>query len=217
MTALYQRERTGKGDFVTMSLYNAGIWAFAGSIVMAEKPYEHQFPEVRNMGIATNLAYRCADREWVRCTIFEFERYADKFFHALGVAEQMEEMGITDMPKLMESAEDLVPIFEKSFLTKTSDEWLKIFSDLDIVCGRLNHFRDVLEDEQAWANTYIQKYHCTNGAERILPTCPVRLGSHGAFSLGEPVMYGAHNSEVLASIGYIGDQIEELIKDGTIG
>ena len=42
MTALYQRERTGKGDFVTMSLYNAGIWNFSGSIVMAEKPYEHR-------------------------------------------------------------------------------------------------------------------------------------------------------------------------------
>ena len=61
MTALYQREKTGKGDFVTMSLYNAGIWAFGGSIVMAEKPYCHEFPEKRNFGMASNLAYKCAD------------------------------------------------------------------------------------------------------------------------------------------------------------
>lgn len=217
MTALYQRERTGKGDFVTMSLYNAGIWAFAGSIVMAEKPYEHRFPEVRNMGTAMNLAYRCADHEWVRCTIFEFERYAGKFFGALGVTEQMEEMGITNMAILMERAADLVPIYEKCFLTKPSDEWLKIFADLDIVCGRLNHFRDVLVDEQAWANTYIQKYNCTNGAERILPTCPVRLASHGAFELGSPVMYGANNTEILENLDYTPAQIQALKTNGTIG
>ena len=65
MTALYQREKTGKGDFVTMSLYNAGIWAFGGSIVMAEKPYCHEFPEKRNFGVPTNLPFRCADGECV--------------------------------------------------------------------------------------------------------------------------------------------------------
>ena len=69
----------------------------------------------------------------------------------------------------MEKAADIVPLLEEKFLNKTSTEWIKLFAKLDIVCGRLNHFRDVLTDEQAWANDYLQKYHCTNGAERILP------------------------------------------------
>ncbi|MBE6962191.1 MAG: CoA transferase [Ruminococcaceae bacterium] len=217
MTALYQRERTGRGDFVTMSLYNAGIWAFGGSIVMAEKPYCHGFPEKRNFGVPTNLPFRCSDGEWIRCTFFEFERYAERFFGALGMTDILKELGIVTMADSMAAAETLVPLFEKAFAGKTSDEWLQIFRDLDIVCGRLNHFADVLEDEQAWANTYIQKYQCQNGQERILPTCPVRLGSQGAFALGKPVMYGENNDDILASLNYTPEQINMLKENGTIG
>ena len=217
MTALYQRERTGKGDFVTMSLYNAGIWAFGGSIVMAEKPYCHEFPEKRNFGVATNLPYRCADGEWIRCTFFEFERYAERFFGALGLAGVPEEMGIVTMADAIAAAETLVPMLEKAFAAKTSEEWLQIFRELDVVCGKINHFRDVLEDEQAWANDYIQKYQCQNGAERILPTCPVRLGSQGAFALGKPVMYGENNDDILTSLNYTPEQIKALKDNGTIG
>ena len=115
------------------------------------------------------------------------------------------------------AAEQLVPQFEKAFVTKTSDEWLQIFRELDIVCGKLNHFADVLEDEQAWANTYIQKYRCQNGEERVLPTCPVRLGSHGAFPLGKPVMYGENNDDILANLGYTTEEIKALKENGTIG
>ena len=214
MTALYQRERTGKGDFVTMSLYNAGIWNFSGSIVMAEKPYEHRYPEIRNMGIPMNLAYKCKDGEWIRCTLFEFDRYAYKFFDAIGVRNEMAELGITTLDLSMENADKLVPLFEPKFLEKTSEEWLKTFAELDIVCGRLNHFRDVLTDEQAWANDYLQKYECTNGAVRILPSCPVRLGSQGAFPLGKPVMYGADNQEILKGLGYADDEIAAMTEAG---
>lgn len=217
MAALYQREKTGKGDFVTMSLYGAGIWAFGGSIIMAEKPYCHPFPEIRNMGIATNLAYKCSDDEWIRCTILEYSRYSPKFFEAIGLAKEMEELGIDNVDKLVDMAETVVPMFEKAFLKKTSKEWLKIFSDLDIVSGKVGHFADVLEDEQAWANDYLQKYHCTNGEERILPSCPIRFGNNGAFPFGKPIMYGESNNEVLHSLGYSDEQIENLKANETIG
>ena len=217
MTALYQRERTGKGDFVTMSLFNAGIWAFGGSIVMAEKPYCHEFPEKRNSGVPTNLPFRCADGEWIRCTFFEFERYAERFFGALGMSDVLAEMKLSTMADAIEAAETLVPLFEKAFATKTSEEWLQTFRELDVVCGKLSHFADVLEDEQAWANDYIQKYQCQNGAERILPTCPVRLGSCGAFALGKPVQYGENNEDILTSLDYTPEQIKTLKENGTIG
>ncbi len=217
MTALFQRERTGKGDFVTLSLYGAGIWAFGGSIVMAQDPYNHEFPEKRRMGMATNLSYECADGEWVRCTIFEFDRYADKFFTALDVKAEMEAIGVHNNADMMSKAEEEVPILEAAFKKKTSKEWLQIFHDLDIVCGKLNHFYDVLSDEQAWANHYLLKYNCTNGAERVLPTCPVRLGSQGPFVPGAPIMYGASNDEVAASLGYTAEQIAELKASGALG
>jgi len=217
MTALYQREKTGKGDFVTMSLYNAGIWAFGGSIVMAEKPYCHEFPEKRNFGVPTNLPFRCSDGEWIRCTFFEFERYSERFFGALGMSDVLNEMKLVTMADAIDAAEVLVPQFEKAFATKSSTEWLQIFRDLDVVCGRLNHFADVLEDEQAWANEYIQKYECRNGVERILPSCPVRLGSQGVMKLGAPMLYGEHNDQIMSGLGYSEDEIAAMKEKGVLG
>lgn len=216
MAALYQREKTGEGDFVTLSLYNAGIWIMGGCITMAQKPYEHQYPEKRNFGIPMNLAYKCADGEWLRCTIFEYDRYAAKFYGALGVVEDMEKLGITNMDQLKAKAEQVVPLYEKAFSMKTSDEWLKIFEDLDIVCGKLSHFRDVLTDEQAWANDYLQKYHCTNGAERIIATSPVRFGSQGPLAVGKPVMYSENTHEILDNLGYSEQEIQDMKKNGAL-
>lgn len=216
MAALYQREKTGKGDFVTLSLYNAGIWIMGGCITMAQKPYEHQYPEKRNFGIPMNLAYKCADGEWLRCTIFEYDRYAEKFYTALGVVEDMKKLEITNMDQLKAKAEQVVPLYEKAFFRKSSDEWLKIFEDLDIVCGKLSHFKDTLVDEQAWANAYLQKYRCQNGAERIIATSPVRFGSQGPLATGKPVLYSENTLEILKKLGYSGQEIQNMKENGAL-
>lgn len=212
MTVLYQRERTGKGDFVTLSLYDAAIWVMGGCILMAQDPYNHQYPEPRCFGIPMNLAYRCADGEWVRCTIFEYERYADKFFEAVGLTQPIKALGIFNTQTVVDHADQVVPLMEEAFMKKTSQEWCDIFADLDIVCGRLRHFSEVIQDEQAWANEYIQNFTCKNGAQRVLTSCPVRLGSQGVFKTGAPVMAGEHNSEILGSLGYSPEKIEELCR-----
>ena len=216
MTALYKRERTGRGDFVTMSLYNAGIWAFCGGVVLAQAPYCQPMPETRCMGKPSNLAYRCADGEWIRCTFFEFDRYADKFFGALDLKEEVAEMGIDSMEATIRHADVLVPMLEERFSRKTSDEWVKIFTEMDIVCGRLNHFKDVLTDEQAWANDYLQEYTCSNGAKRVLPSIPVRLGEGGAFPIGKAVRYGADNTALLEKLGYSSGEIAAIAESGAL-
>lgn len=216
MTALYQRERTGRGDFVTMSLYNAGIWIMGGCLVMAEAPYNYPFPEPRLNGNPMNLVYKCSDGRWVRCTVFEYDRYAQKFFHALGAETEIAAMGITDIKSLSAHARTVIPIFERAFSQKSSDYWLSVFESLDIVCGRLNHFSDVCEDPQAIENEYIMPYQCCNGAVRMITTTPVRLGSLGAISIGKPFSCGEHSDEVLQSLGYSQSDILKMREAGAL-
>lgn len=210
MAALYQREKTGLGDFVTMSLYNAGIWAMGGCIVMAEKPYCHEFPEPRLTGNPMNLVYQCSDERWVRCTVFEYDRYAGKVFGALEIQEEMDALGVHDMASLAEWADRAIPIFERSFARKSSTEWLAIFKELDIVCGLLNHFADVTEDEQALANQYVQEYRCKNGNTCLITTAPVRLASQGVPEIGAPISFAEHNREILDQLGYTDEEIAAL-------
>ncbi|MBE6956698.1 MAG: CoA transferase [Ruminococcaceae bacterium] len=217
MTALYQRERTGKGDFVTMSLYNAGIWVSGGCMMMAEKPYSYPFPAPRfGNSNPMNLPYRCADGQWMRCTIFEYERYADKLFAAMGIADDIAALGITDMNSLTALSDRAGPLLERAFATRTAEEWLEKFKVLDIVCGKLNLYADVFEDEQALANEYIQSYHCLNGAERMITTAPVRLGSQGALKVGQPFAPGQHGEEILRALGYSDEDVAGMKTSGAL-
>lgn len=216
LTALYQRERTGKGDFVTMSLFNAGIWIAGGCLMMAEKPYSYPFPEPRLSGNPMNLPYKCADNQWIRCTVFEYDRFAAKVYDALDITDEIKAIGVTNMKELMAEAAQVIPVYEKAFAKKTSDEWLAIFKRLDIVCGKLNHFADVFEDEQAIANEYIQPYQCVNGATRMITTAPVRLGSQGALKIGTPFTPGEHTIGILEGLGYSSDDIAEMKRSGAL-
>ena len=166
---------------------------------------KEQFP--RLSGNPMNLVYQCADGRWVCCTVFEYDRYGEKFFEALGIREEMDRLGVHDMGSLAGQAARAIPIFERSFARRTSDQWLKTFQELDIVCGLLNHFADVLEDEQAIANQYIQEYRCKNGEPRMITTAPVRLGSQGVPKIGAPVSFAEHNHVVLNQLGYSEENI----------
>lgn len=216
MSALYQREKTGRGDFVTMSLYNAGIWAMGGCLVMAEKPYCHEFPEPRLTGNPMNLVYRCADDRWVRCTVFEYDRYGEKFFRALDIQKEMAALGVCDMTSLAACADQVIPMFEYAFAQKTSEAWIAVFKRLDIVCGVLNHFSDVFDDEQALTNQYIQEYQCKNGKSRMITTIPVRLGTQGVPAVGTPVEFAEHSSAILKQLGYSELEIGEMKKTEAI-
>lgn len=45
LTALLGREKTGRGTMVTNSLFGTSIWVNAQSVVCAQEPASHAFPE----------------------------------------------------------------------------------------------------------------------------------------------------------------------------
>ena len=129
----------------------------------------------------------------------------------------MDALGVCDMKSLIANDAAAVPMFEKAFSLKTSDEWLAVFKSLDIVSGKLNHFADVFEDPQALANNYVQRYTCANGAERMIVTSPVRMESQGYFTPGKAISYcGEHNNEILNPLGYDEAKVAELKAAGVL-
>ena len=214
LAALYRREKTGKGDFVTASLYNAGIWTFAGSIIQAQKKYGVKFPKERSDCPPIGTFYRCADGEWFAITVLDHDRYRDTVFRLLGVWDEVEPFHITTQLEMKQMSAKVIPILERAFLKKTTTEWLEIFQKADIVCGIVNHMRDVSEDEQADVNGYVQDFTCRNGAVCRMPCMPVRFASQPEPSS----LYASYNGEdtdsVLTEIGYSKEQIEKLKADG---
>lgn len=213
LAALYQREKTGKGDFVTAALQNAGIWMFAGSILQAQEKYGAKFPKERCDVSPLAASYKCADGEWFGITILDFARYSDPAFELLGIKE---ELNITSFQDMRSRSAQVVAAMERAFLKKTSKEWLKLFKEADIVCGILNHMRDVSKDESALANEFVQEYTCRNGEKCMLPCPPLRMASQPVPKSYSAPFPGEDTVEVLERMGYSAQDIDRLMADGAV-
>lgn len=216
MTALYQREKTGEGDYVSTALYNTGIWVLASMIMQAQEKYNVKFPKERIDSSPFSSPYLCADGEWICITVLDYMRYRDSLFKILGIEEEMSQFDIPTSAHMKKQSAQIIPIMEKAFLKKTSKEWEKLLKEADMVCGVMTHMKDVSVDEQAIVNQFIQEFHFRNGETCMMPCPPIRLQSQNAPLAKSAPLVGEHTKDVLLGMGYDMEQIETMLQAGAV-
>jgi crotonobetainyl-CoA:carnitine CoA-transferase CaiB-like acyl-CoA transferase len=202
MAALLGRERTGKGDKVTVSLYGTGIWVMGSMVLQAQKKYGEVWPKPRTAYDHISSIYRCKDGEWIAIVIIDAARYTPAFFQVIGHPELSHDPRYSTVQSRLAHSAEIYEFFDGIFRTKEAAEWIQLFNQADIVCQRLNHFKDVETDEQAWANDYLERFKLRNGDECVMPCPPIRLGSQGQYHSKPGPLKGEHTSEVLKGLGY---------------
>lgn len=200
LTALYQREKTGKGDFVTVSLLSTAMFAFNSMMVMTQPRYGRPYPMKRDEIKPYVGAYKARDGEWVQFAISNYKRHSAVFMKALGLDAMAEDPRFATEESARGYWGEMVRAFEEQFLRKDADEWVDIIRGLDITCCKLPHFSDLSNDKQLWANHYLQDYVFRNNAHCVMPCPPVRFGSTGGMYLGLAPALGENTEEVLREI-----------------
>src|ERR1700752_4482083 len=126
VTALYQRERTGKGGYVGSSLLANGLWA-NGCAVQAALCGEKVVPQpARDRGLnALRVHYRCRDGRWLLLSIAADEWRWEKLKECLAAS-------VLDDPRFATAAfretyaRELIPILDSIFATRDQTEWRAI-------------------------------------------------------------------------------------------
>lgn len=179
-TALYGREKTGHGDYVSISLMGAGMWLF--SFMSTGTQYGYTWPKSRYEGSPLGVPYKTKDGQWLMPCINEYDRYWRAFCEAFGAYD------IIDNPKfctreatlIPENRRDCVLYFEGLAAQKTTEELSEKLEAADIIFTVLKHFKDNHTNEQALLNSYMLKHTYPSGKEVTIaqPTC-VYLESAG--------------------------------------
>ncbi len=216
MTALYNREKTGKGEVIKTSLYGAATWVMGNMVIQAQPKYNRVFPMTRQWEGALTSKYMCKDGNWFLLNALDYDRDADKVYRLLGVLDEVRGIGIVDQASKSAHNAELSAIFQREFLKKNVDEWAKLFKEADVVSGPMSHFRDVSTDEQAWANHFLEEYRCRSGETCILPCQPVRLESAEITAAKLAPLPGEQTDEVLRAYGYSEEEIAELHACGAV-
>jgi CoA:oxalate CoA-transferase len=225
MVALFHRERTGEGQFVTGSLLQSmlGVQAFnVTSYLMTGTYGGSPIPRVPR-GLTSPLwnHYKTADNRWIMMGMPQVGRYWPPFqkaiLEATGETIGPEEMSV-DWIRL--NASELIQLIQKidaAFASQTAAYWSELFRRHDLLFEIVQDYREVTEDAQVTANQMITTMdHPQHGPRKIVAPAVGMSQTPGTIRAPAPE-FGQHTEEVLLEAGFEWEEIGALRDAGVIG
>ncbi len=214
VTALYQREKTSKGNYVSSSLLANGLWANGCSVQAAlcgDRVVPQPPREATQNALRTH--YRCRDGRWLLLSIASDEWRWDKFKSCLDDRE-LEDQRFADIARREENAPALVVVLDRIFASRDLADWRRVLDDAGIIFGIVAEVQDLAHDEQALAAGHLVP---VADADYMTVNSPIEIRGQEKLPPRRAPRVGEHSEEVLRDLGYGADEIAALRKAGAIG
>lgn len=215
LAALRERERTGMGQWVDVSLLDGQIaWLtyvasgyFATGTVPARYGSAHPT-------IVPYQAFPTADGHVMVAA--GNDGLWHRFAGAVGLDHLVDDPRFLTNPDRVRNRAALLPLIEEALATRSAAEWEKILSEAAVPAGRINTVDQALAHPQVTARKMITEVeHATAGRVRTVAT-PVKLSSTPTAVRTAPPTHGQHTAEILASLGVDGEALAALRDRGAI-
>ena len=211
--ALYNRTKTGKGDYVSSTLYHNGIFCMGTMAVISQPPFGRTYPMTRAEYGPLSGSYLCSDGEWI--FLNRGTKPLSAFFEMLGRPE-LAQLPCFQNPNTPESKVAGLEVLKPIFLTKTAEEWLRLSDEYDFPTVRMTHFKDIAYDPQANANGFVEKVTFPTGNTDVVPTSPIEMGCVTPPPTTPVPTVGADTAEVLKQLGYSDETLKNMNESGAI-
>ena len=216
LAALFERERTGKGQELSGSLFNVGLWVLGCDIQMALVERSNPSPDYRVNRMPVFNDYQTKDCKGLMLTNPNPVVYWPRACRALGRPDLLDNPRYQTIEQVLEHSRELVVLFDEIIATKTLEEWGRILDEHGVIWAPVQELSEVIEDPQARANDYFTTVqHPTVGEYETIDT-PVRFRSGNVRARGPAPEIGQHTEEVLLENGYSWEKIASLREAGAI-
>lgn len=217
MLALYERERTGKGQKVDLSLISSGAWV-AGWDLQASLHTGRDVPRQSRHNQPNPLynTYETKDKRWVQINMLQTDRYWPGLCKALGREDLIDDLRFNTHAKRCENNEELILLIDEMMAHRTLKDIETTFNREGLVWAGAQTFTEVIADPQVAANNYLVQYeHPSLGLFRSINS-PIRLSAEGQKKAGAAPEFGQHTEEVLLELGYDWNGITSLKDNGIV-
>lgn len=217
ITALYMRERTGKGQEVQTSILGSAMFMIYFNVLTAQVGKFEIPRHQRSRSNPMRNYYRCRDDRWIMLTLTPPDRHWGPFCRAMGRPELEHDARFDTDDKRRENAEELVALFDRIFATRDRDEWLPLLTKNDLFCAGVNTLLELADDVQVIENGYLTDFeHPVMGRIKI-PGYPIHFSESKAGTVSAAPELGEHTDEILREIGgYSREEIEAFRKEGIV-
>jgi crotonobetainyl-CoA:carnitine CoA-transferase CaiB-like acyl-CoA transferase len=209
--ALYNRERTGKGQKVDTSLMGS-LMCMESLVLSAPAILGQEFPrEIRSeAGNPLYNHYKAKDDNWFILAHLQPDKYWPNVCRALGMPGLEHDPRFNSIEARGHNRKEIVAIMDNTFATKTREEWFKIFKKEGLIFAPIQTPTEVVNDPQAEANNYVVWYdHPVLGKTKMIGF-PWDFNQTPASVRREAPEFGQHTEEILLELGYIWEDITKL-------
>jgi crotonobetainyl-CoA:carnitine CoA-transferase CaiB-like acyl-CoA transferase len=213
VTALYRRERTGKGSYVTTSLLAEGVWSASVSIQAALCEAKFFAPHDRmNPANAALNVYRASDGAWFVLIVTPDKLAA--VAKAIGRADLLTDARFSGPAKLIANMSQLTKILDEVFCSQPMAHWYEVFNGVHVTFGVVREPQEVINDPQLRANDIVVPLEGAGG--KLISTISSPFQVHGVAKVPArraPAL-GEHNEDVLRQLGFNASDIDGLRASG---
>lgn len=196
LLALLQRDKTGEGQLVSVSLYNS-------ILAMQMQEAAAWMMRRKNLNWAAfplSGVFATSDGAIVMVGAFK-PNPLQNICEALEIEDLSQKAEYADFDAQMENRPALHTVFAERFASNTTEHWVARLEGVDILCAPVRSLAEALEDEQTLVNNMIVEAGQTPaGPVRLIGT-PIAMDDAPLSVRHRPPTLGEHNDEILRELG----------------
>ena len=210
LAAMHERERTGKGKHLDISMFDSVMWTqcltATSSLYTGAEPRETD-PSYRQE-LANYNVFKCKDGRYIAAAPLE-PQFWEVFCKTLGREDLLNVFAFGPNVKLRDS---MAAEFEK----KSMHDWVETFKDSECCVSPVNTIKEALEFLPAKERALIQNLiHPVLGEVPQLRT-PLPFDRKHGSSVDAQADISFSSNELLNELGYSEKEIAEMVEEGII-
>jgi crotonobetainyl-CoA:carnitine CoA-transferase CaiB-like acyl-CoA transferase len=208
VTALYRRERTGKGGIAQTSLLQNGLWAngcYVQNRLFGEH-VAHRPPRTETPNALANH-YQCRDGRWFLMALHNEARQLASFLKAIDAEHLAQDPRFHTQPARRTNYKALTAILEEVFAKRDLSEWRPILEKAGVTFGPVCTVDEAGDDGQARKIGALVPF--ADGAG-LTVSSPFHIDGATKVAPARAPSVGQHSEKVLGDAGYSADEIARL-------
>jgi crotonobetainyl-CoA:carnitine CoA-transferase CaiB-like acyl-CoA transferase len=215
VTALLNKERTGKGAMVHTSLLANGLWSAASIAAGALANGDMDAYRATNqVPAATGYVYATKDNRWLQLTMIRSEGQFLQFLDSIDQLHFIKDERFATPELWYENREQLSALIQNVLINREAAEWLIIFEAKMVPIELVATVDEAVRNEQLIINNMVVAPTDPDIDVPFIINHPIKISNLDQVGPKRAPELGEHTDEILQNLGYSHQQILALKDKG---
>ena len=217
LSALHQRNETGKGSKVASSLLETGIaWV---TLQLSTYMASGNLPKKMGTGMATTVPYQAFKTKGDQWAIIAAgnNRLFKSLCTALEMPELVEDPRFESNSVRVQHRKELQQLIEERTTQYELDDLVNLLEQYNVPSCPINTLDRVLRDEQVNALDMIKAVDGFRVSDFRMVDLPFRINEERGHLQSLPPLLGEHTEEILSALNYSSEQLDQFKSKSVVG